>query len=175
MSWLPAMMCCTPPLPSLSGERETLRSRYQRRPVRSRQRDALVGRNDLHIDQCGKLLDEIVLRVHQGAGILVDALEIADLLIDTGDLRGQAVHLSDRLHDVLVDIAALGLKILSGRVEVGGQRVGRRQHALPQRQVRGIGGELLQTVKEIADVGADAGTGARELGLQSAAVASTRR
>src|SRR5208282_6256926 len=45
----------------LGGECEILRSGYQRRPVRSGQRDALTGRNHLHIDQRGKLLDEIVL------------------------------------------------------------------------------------------------------------------
>src|ERR1019366_3454476 len=100
-----------------------------------------------------------------GAGVLVDAFKVADLLVDTGNLRGQAVHLGDRLHDVLVNIGALRLKVLGGVVEVGGQGVGRGQHALPQCQIRGIGGKLLQTLKEIADVGADAGTGARELGL----------
>src|SRR5258708_30222165 len=31
----------------LGGERETLRTRYQRRPIRSCQRDALIGLNDL--------------------------------------------------------------------------------------------------------------------------------
>ncbi len=35
----------------LGGERETLRSGYQRRPIRGRQRDALIGRNDRDIDQ----------------------------------------------------------------------------------------------------------------------------
>ena len=37
---------------------------------------------------------------------------------------------------------------------------------MPQLQIRGVGSELLQTVEEIADVGADAGSGARELSLK---------
>ncbi len=74
----------------LGGEHETLRAGDQRRPIRSRQRDALIGRNDLHIDQPGKLLDEIILRVDQSAVVLaLGRGEIADLLIDIGDLRGQ--------------------------------------------------------------------------------------
>src|SRR5208282_2572879 len=147
-------------------KRETLRSGDQRRSIRSRQRDAMIGWNDGDIHQSGELPDEIGLRVHQRAGVLVCILEIADLLVDTGDLRGQRIYLTDRLNDVLVKIAALGLKVVRGGVEVGGQLAGRGQHALPQFQIRRIGGELLQTVKETADVSADAGSGTRELGLK---------
>ncbi len=149
----------------LAGERETLRSGYQRCPIRKCQRDALIGRNDGDIHQPGKLPYKVGLRVHQGTGVLMRVLETADLTVDTGDLRRQGIHLADRLHYVQVKIAALRLKTVCGVVEIGCQVAGCGQHALPQCQIRGVGGKLLQTVKEIADVGADAGTGAPELGL----------
>src|SRR5258708_29978157 len=69
------------------------------------------------------------------------------------------------MHEIEVKIAALGLKVARGCVEVGRQVAGSGQHGLPESQVGRVGRELLQTVKEVSDIGADAGTAAPKLCL----------
>ena len=123
----------------LGGERETLRSRYQRRTIRSRQRDALIGLNDLQIHESRKLPDESSLLVDERAGVSVLVLDTADLPVDAGDLSRQTIYFADRLHDIEIKVAALGLKVARGGVEVGCQVASGGQHGLPQRQVGRVG------------------------------------
>ena len=95
----------------------------------------------------------------------VDAPDIADLLFHTRNLRGQAVDLRHRLDDVLINAVALRLQAFRGAVKVRGQITRGRQNRLPQGQARRVRRELLQAVKEVADIRANARRRTRKLGL----------
>ena len=122
----------------------------------------MLGLNDRDVHESGELADQGGALVHEGAGILMDVLEVGDLLIQGGDLSGERVDLTHGLHHVQIEIAALSFQRVSGGVESGGEVARRRQHSLAQRGIGGIGGKLLQAVEELADGISDTGIAATE-------------
>ncbi len=63
-------------------------------------------------------------------------------------------------------MAALRLQAGRGVIEIGCQIAGGGEDTLPQLQTRRVRGKLLQAVKKVADIGANAGSGVGKLGLQ---------
>ena len=96
--------------------------------------------NYLHVRKLGKLLDELVFLVAQGAWILSQFFHGAHLGIDLRNLLGQAVDLADRLCNRLVEARLDGVQIVFGLLKVASEILSGRQHCLALGNTRWICG-----------------------------------
>ncbi len=80
-------------------------------------------------------------------------------------MLGELVDLAYRLHHGQVKVSALLRQVVGRGVEAGGQIPRGREQALAQRQVAGVGRQLVDAVKEIGDGSSDVAVTAGEVEL----------
>src|ERR1700756_1404824 len=117
----------------LRGKQETLLSCDECRAARGRESDGIVGRDDGDIDQRGELIDELRPLVYEGSRVFPDVLEIADLLVQLGNLFRQLIDLPDGLLCARVEAGPLRRKAVRCYVERSCHIASRSENVLPQR------------------------------------------
>jgi hypothetical protein len=117
----------------LRGQGKALLSGNQRGTVGCGQGQRVVARDHRNVDQGRKLVDGLLALVDEGAGVFSDVLQVGDLPVELGDLRGELVDLADGLLHAGVEAGALCGQLVGRDVEGGGYIAGGGEHALAQR------------------------------------------